>query len=127
MAGQGQNQRVYVLPLEKGGGRPVYRAWVTNPGQDPNGVIIQVETDRPSRLVLAETCYPGWQAEVDGVAQPVSPAQGIFRSVVLDPGDHVVSFSYKPATFVVGTFLGLLGAAVVGIVIGTALARRKAG
>lgn len=117
-------QNTYVVPLGSGGA-PVSRAWVTDPGQDVNAIRVYAETDRLSRLVLAEAWYPGWRATVDGVPQPISPANGIFQSVVLEPGEHEVAFTYEPGTFVVGTFLGLVGVLAVGVAAGTALARRR--
>ena len=117
-------QRVYLLPLaERPSQKLAPRAWPVR--CTPNRVVVRANTDRVSRLVLADAYYPGWRADVDGRETPVSVAQGIFRSVLLEPGNHTVTFQYRPGTFVVGMFLGLVGAAVVGAAGGGVVARRR--
>lgn len=117
----GRDQQVYLLPLD--GNRPTSRAWVT--GRTPNQVQVYAETDQAARLVLAESYYPGWTATVDGQPQPVGMAQGIFRSVTVEPGESSVTFSFEPGSFIVGSFLGLLGATIVGVGVGMAVVRRR--
>ena len=45
-------------------------------------------------VVLADTQYPGWQAEVDGISAPVYVADGLFRAVFVPDGTHRVAFRY---------------------------------
>ncbi len=54
-------------------------------------------------LVLTDTFYPGWTAEVDGQAAEIRVADLYFRAVALGPGEHDVTFAYRPT----GTFVGL--------------------
>ena len=49
-----------------------------------------------SLLVLNDTYYPGWTAEIDGKATEILPANIAFRAVVVPPGDHLVIFRYRP-------------------------------
>ena len=48
-----------------------------------------------SYLVLSDLYYPGWQASVDGAPAAISPVDGVFRAVYLDPGTHTVRLAYS--------------------------------
>src|SRR5205809_147645 len=55
---------------------------------------LTTESDGPAWLVLSDTWFPGWQARVDGVAQPVGRADYAFRAVALGAGRHDVEMTY---------------------------------
>src|SRR5437667_243883 len=55
---------------------------------------LTTESDGPAWLVLSDTWFPGWQARVDGVAQPVGRADYAFRAVALGAGRHDVEMNY---------------------------------
>jgi hypothetical protein len=83
-----------------------------------NRIVVEAQADRPALLVLGETWYPGWQVLVDGVAKPLYRVDGIARGVYLEPGAHVVTWRYRPASLRWGgviTLLGLAGLCVPGI------------
>ena len=93
------------------------RAW-TGPGDWtaltvtalPGGeVSVEVSVDREALLVLADAWAPGWLAEVDGQEREVLRVGGLFRGVVLVPGEREVVFRYRPWGWVWGLRLGLLG------------------
>jgi Bacterial membrane protein YfhO len=65
-------------------------------------VTLAVRAWAPGRLVLLDTYYPGWHAEVDGRATPIQPADGAFRAVAVGPGRHTVRFFYRPASVIAG-------------------------
>ena len=52
--------------------------------------------------MLADVNFPGWTVSVDGLEQPLLRANRIFRAVRLAPGEHRVSFEYKPLSFRLG-------------------------
>jgi uncharacterized membrane protein YfhO len=56
-------------------------------------------------LIVSETFYPGWDAYVDGKAQPIYEAFGALRGVVLESGSHQVEMRYRPGIVVVGAAL----------------------
>ena len=59
-------------------------------------VTLHVDVERDSWLVLADTDYPGWHAQVDGVEAPIYRANLAFRALQVDSGQHVVQFEYRP-------------------------------
>jgi hypothetical protein len=66
-------------------------------------------------LRIAVPYFPGWQAEVDGRALPVVPADFALMGVVAPAGSHELTVRYKPARFAGGAaisvvaWLGALG------------------
>jgi hypothetical protein len=70
-------------------------------------VSVRVDMDQPGYLVLADTYYPGWRAEVDGEETELLAANHAFRAVGLEPGRHVVVFEYAPVSFKVGAWITL--------------------
>jgi hypothetical protein len=81
-------------------------------------VQIEASLDRAGILVLNDTAYPGWVAELDGRHIPWIKANYLFRGVLLPPGKHTVRFRYRPASFRHGVALGglaLAGLLAVGI------------
>jgi uncharacterized membrane protein YfhO len=51
------------------------------------------------------TWYPGWQVTVDGVKQDLLFADGVFQAVKLTPGEHIVTFAYRPVSFYGGAMV----------------------
>jgi hypothetical protein len=114
---QTAHQQAYLLP--EGSGR------VSILDRSNNKITVKAKVDKPAQLVLAETYYPGWRANIDGQDVPVSVSQGVFRSVEIKPGNSTVDFDFRPGTIVAGMFLGLLGTSVMGAAAGMAIVKRK--
>jgi hypothetical protein len=73
-------------------------------------LLVEIEaTAGPSGgyLVLADTFFPGWRAQVDGVETPIYRANYTMRAVAIGPGPHRVTFTYWPKPFWVGLVLSL--------------------
>ena len=68
----------------------------------PNTVRIPVALPQPGWVLLADTDYPGWEADVDGVPTPVWRADYAFRAVAVEAGEHTVTFCYRPRAFKLG-------------------------
>ena len=62
-------------------------------------VEIQAEAKRDGWLMLLDTFYPGWTAEVDGRTAAICRANGFFRAVKIPAGKHLVTFNYRPRIF----------------------------
>ena len=74
-----------------------------------NRVVLEVESGKDGIVVLVDSFYPGWKAEVDGEETNILRANFAFRALRLPPGKHRVVFSYKPASFKIGALLGVIG------------------
>ena len=62
---------------------------------------IAIEADAPQDgfLLLADTFYPGWTADVDGQAAPIYRANLYVRGIPLPRGRHQVRLAYDPPGF----------------------------
>jgi hypothetical protein len=78
---------------------------------EPRLLEIEVDAESPGWLVTADTFYPGWQCEVDGAAQTIQCANGIFRRVHVEHGLHRVRIAYDPISFRLGLLLTGMGIA----------------
>jgi hypothetical protein len=93
------------IPLEGGlvqGGADIVE-W------SPDRIRLAVRADRPALLVLADNYYPGWEATVNGEAQPVLRANHTFRAVAVPAGEHEVVFRFRPRSMIVGFWIYVAG------------------
>jgi len=68
-------------------------------------VVISASCERACILVLTDLEYPGWNATVDGAASGILRANGLFRAVLMEAGDHRVVFRFDPWTWRIGLAL----------------------
>lgn len=80
-----------------------------------NHVTVRTSTEKPEILVLSDSDYPGWRAEVDGDEAEIRRANGLFRAVVVPAGEHTVEFAFRPRSLVIGLLISLLSAALVAL------------
>ena len=80
-----------------------------------NEVEVAVHVTAPAYLVLTDAYFPGWVATVDGEDRPLLRAYRIFRAVPLEPGDHLVTFAYKPFSLRLGGVVAVLSLATMGL------------
>ncbi len=62
----------------------------------PDRIEIAVESQQGGMLVLHESYYPGWVAEIDGRAARILRADVLFRGVEVPGGRRKVVFRYAP-------------------------------
>ena len=74
----------------------------------PNSVTVEATARRPGYLILDDSVYPGWQASVDGRSVHWTPANEDFRAVPIPAGRHIIRFTYRPASVVVGAVISAL-------------------
>lgn len=79
----------------------------------PNSLTVETAVTHPRLLVISDTYYPGWRAEIDGAPAEIWPTDVALRGVVLPPGNHTVTLTYQPTTFYTGVGLSLLTALVL--------------
>jgi len=84
----------------------------------PTLTEVEVEMREPGVLVLADSCFPGWEATVDGHVAEVLCANYLVRGVELEEGRHLVRFEYRPASVRWGAASsGVAGVAVAAILL----------
>jgi len=72
-------------------------------------VKVEVEAREAGWLLLLDSYYPGWRAEVDGTAAEIYRANGFFRAVRVPAGRHKVVFDFHPGNFYRGLAVSGLG------------------
>ena len=78
-------------------------------------VRLDVQAQADGHVVLLDTFYPGWHAEVDGREQPIRAADLAFRAVAVTPGRHTVRFFYRPTSVIAGGALSLAALLAIGV------------
>ena len=58
---------------------------------------LSVSTNQNGILVLADSYYPGWKAYIDGRNATIYPANLNQRAILINKGNHQVTFSYEPS------------------------------
>ncbi|MCB2225990.1 MAG: YfhO family protein [Desulfarculaceae bacterium] len=70
------------------GGRVAVESW------DSQNARLKVSARRPGWLVLSQSAYHGWSAQVDGQAAPIRQAYGFLQAVAVPAGEHQVTLVY---------------------------------
>ena len=78
-------------------------------------IRMAVRADAECMLWLSELYYPGWKVTVNGKAEPIYQANGIFRAVKLKKGSFDVRFRYEPSSFYWGLVLSGLSLLSIGL------------
>ncbi len=78
---------------------------VTSIEYHPNEVELRVSAEQDAWLVVADTYYPGWRAEVNGAPTTIQRANLAFRALQLEAGDHSVRMVYEPGWVVPGAVI----------------------
>lgn len=82
------------------------RAEVTK--HEPNRLEVHTASSGAGVLVLSENYFPGWRVYVDGQSAELLRVNYNLRGVSLSPGEHTVSFVYRPVSVLVGLVVSLL-------------------
>lgn len=89
-----------------------------------NACFDVVSTGSPVWAIFPQSWAPGWRAWVDGRSVPVERVGGIFVGFrVATDGCHEISVAYRPVADFIG--LGVSGATVFGLAVGTIVCRQK--
>lgn len=83
-------------------------ALITIKNYQENKVQLKVSNTRKGVLVLADSFYPGWRAFVDGKTATIYPANIMFRGLIIDKGEHEITFIYQPGWFLPTIIISLL-------------------
>jgi hypothetical protein len=85
----------------------------------PQQIVIDAKLAAPGLIVLGEAWYPGWRVKVssaDGstTSPPILRTNRVLRGVWLPAGEHLVVFSYEPASFLCGAAISAGGWLILG-------------
>ncbi len=80
---------------------------------EPETVIIRTKLASPGWILLTDTDYPGWQADVDSTPAPIIPADIQFRAVEVPAGNHTLTFRFQPQSVRRGIWFSVLGLLVI--------------
>ncbi len=82
-------------------------------------VRIQTRSAAAGLLVLSDRYDAGWRVAIDGQPAEALRANCLFRGVVVPAGEHVVRWTYRPASFVWGSVISVatLGALLLIVVV----------
>jgi hypothetical protein len=70
---------------------------------DPDHRLLEVTTEAPGLLVVADSWMPGWTARVDGLPVPILRGNHAQRVIPLHhPGRHTIAMDYWPPGFTLG-------------------------
>jgi len=72
-----------------------------------HSVEAEVEGSAPSLLVICQSHYPGWRAEVGGKPVPLLRANHAFQAIEVPAGKHQVRVVYSGRRFVAGAGISL--------------------
>jgi hypothetical protein len=95
------------------------RAVVTR--EDSRQVVIEAEAPADGFLLLTDTFYPGWRAQVDGIPTPIYRANISVRGIQLPKGRHEVRFTYDAPGFWRGLQITLLAVSILLLAAGGAV------
>ncbi len=87
-----------VTPVASPGEDPL-PARVVRPSAEEVQVMLVAPSQAPVLMVLLDSYHPDWQALVDGERRPVLRVNGVFRGVLLEPGETQVTFRFEPRWF----------------------------
>jgi len=80
-------------------------------GRDPDRPVIEVATQAPGLLVIADTWMPGWSSRVDGITRPVLRGNHSQQVIPLETaGNHRIELQYSPPGLVLGSTVTVLSA-----------------
>lgn len=81
-----------------------------------NQVTTEVDMPQPGWLLLTDSYFPGWKAyERVGESEEeleIYRADGNFRAVYLEPGEHTIRFKYSPFSFKLGLYVTFLAGVI---------------
>lgn len=77
--------------------------------EQANRLVLSVEVTVDGWLSVADTWYPGWKVNVDGVDTDLYRANYSFRGIKVLAGKHIVVFEYKPDWWLSAVMVSVAG------------------
>jgi hypothetical protein len=76
-------------------------------------IRLRVRTNDRAFLVVNDSYFPGWEAQVGETPSRIFRANVLVRGVSVPAGDHIVALSYRPASFRIGLIVSMLSGAAL--------------
>jgi hypothetical protein len=74
-----------------------------------NEISISYSSDKEGWLVIRQTWYPGWKAELDNITNvSVQEVDYMFQGLYVPAGAHDIVMKYKPLTFTIGFYISCI-------------------
>jgi hypothetical protein len=96
------------------------RASAVITSEDSRQLAIEADAPENGFLLLADTFYPGWIAELDGAPVSIYRANLSVRAVQLPKGRHTIRFVYRGQAFYRGLQITLLAVSILLLWVGAA-------
>jgi hypothetical protein len=94
--------------------------------READRIVLTVQADSPSLLLLSQNWFPSWTATVSGAATPVLRADHTLQAIAIPAGTHEVVVQVRSADLAKALYLSLLSLLLVtGLGIGSALMGRR--
>ena len=90
-----------------------------------NTVRAEVTGAVESLVVVSQNLAAGWKAEVDGEPAPIVAVDGALIGVFVPPGEHTLTLTYLPRTFLAGAGITGAGLVAAGLTVVVPLGRRR--
>jgi hypothetical protein len=74
----------------------------------PGEIELHTLSEAPRWVVINESYDPGWQANLDGAAVAIHPANVMFQAVLVPAGAHTLHLLYRPTGYVPGLVISLV-------------------
>jgi hypothetical protein len=104
---------------------PTTNKKVTLTSYSPNTIEFKTTSDAPQLLFLSDTYDVGWLSFIDNNPTKTIKANYALRAVYVPKGDHTITMSYIPTSFIRGRQLSLVGVALLVLYVATSIKRTK--
>ncbi len=71
----------------------------------PDKIVIEINSKSDTLLFLSDVFYPGWRAYINNRPAKILCANGAFRALAINGGNHIAAFYYLPFSLKLGAFL----------------------
>lgn len=83
-------------------------AKILNPKFGTQSLDLEIEAAETSLVVVAQTYYHDWQAQIDGQPTVLLRANHAFQAVQVPAGRHKIHFAYEDRAFKIGATISIL-------------------
>jgi hypothetical protein len=75
--------------------------------ENPQKLVFDISSGKPTDILIKKTYYPGWEASVNGSSVSIQNGKP-FMKITVDGGRSYVEITYDPLSFKVGSLISLV-------------------